>query len=76
MPRQALLVELFHKRVRIEFLDIPYPRLFPQSLEEHHGTNHGRYTGGIAYALHAGFLVGFLVATVVVYILGPLFAIL
>ena len=76
MPRQAVFVELFHERVRIEFLDIPYPRLFPPSLEEHHGTNLGGHTGGLAYALHAGFLVGLLVAAVVIYIVGTLFAIL
>ncbi len=76
MPRQALFVELFHERVRIEFFNIPYTRFFPQSLEEHHGTNHGGHTGGIAYALHTGFLVGLLVATVVIYIVGTLFAIL
>ena len=53
-----------------------YLYITPQSLEEHHGTNHGGHTGGIAYALHTGFLVGLLVATVVIYIVGTLFAIL
>ena len=47
---------------------------FFHNRQEHHGTNHGGHTGGIAYALHAGFLVGLLV-TVVIYIVGTLFAI-
>ncbi len=73
MPRQALFVELFHERVRIEFFNIPYTRFFPQSLEEHHGTNHGGHRWLMP---HTGFLVGLLVATVVIYIVGTLFAIL
>ena len=75
MPRQPLLVELLHEGIGIELLDIVYTRLFPDAFEEHHGTYHGRYTGGVAYALHAGLFVGGTVRTVVVDIIGKLLAV-
>ena len=58
MPRQTLLVKLLHERIGIELLDVPNARLAPQTLEEHHGTDHCRDTSGVAYALHTGLLVG------------------
>ena len=76
MPRQTLLVELFHEWIWIELLNVPYTRLAPQALEEHHCTNHGRNTSGVAYALHTSLLVGSLVRAVVVYIVCLLLAVL
>ena len=76
MPRQTLLVELLHERIGIELLDVPNARLAPQTLEEHHGTDHCRDTSGVAYALHTGLLVGSLVRTVVVNVVGLLLAVL
>ena len=48
----------------------------PDALEEHHGTDHGWHTCGIAYALHAGLVVCFLMLAVVVNIIGVLLAVL
>ena len=62
MPRQTLLVQLFHEGVGIEFLDIVNAWLLPQALAEHHGTNHSWHTRGIAYALHARLFIGCTVA--------------
>ena len=76
VPRQTLLVELLHERIGIELLDVPNARLAPQTLEEHHGTDHCRNAGGIAYALHTGLLVGSLVRTVVVNVVGLLLTVL
>ena len=74
MPGQPLLVELFHEWIRVEVLDIPYARLAPDTLEEHHGAYHGGHTGGIAYALHACLLISLLVLAVVVDIVGVFLA--
>ena len=76
MPRQSLLVKLFHERIGIEFLHVPYARFLPQAFEEHHGANHGGNAGCVAHALHACFLVSFLVAAIVVYIIGVFLAVL
>ena len=38
MPRQSLLIELFHERIRIKFFYIVYTRTLPFAFEEHHGT--------------------------------------
>ena len=75
VPRQTLLVELFHEWIGVEVFHIPNSGFTPKSLEEHHRANHGWYTGGIAYALHTCLLVSFLVLAVVIYIIGVLFAI-
>ena len=61
MPRQTLLVELFHEGIGVKLFYVPHTGPAPQTLEEHHGTNHGRHTGGVAHALHACLLVGSLV---------------
>ena len=76
MPRQTLLVELLHEWVWVEFLYVPYARLLPDALQEHHRTDHGWHTGGIAYALHTGLVVSLLVLAVVIYVVGALLAIL
>ena len=76
MPRQTLLVELLHERIRIELLYVPNARLAPQTLEEHHSADHSRNTRCVAYALHAGLLVGSLVRAVVVDVVGLLLAVL
>ena len=76
MPRQALLVELLHEWIGVELLDVVNAWGVPQTLAEHHSTNHGRYTSGVAYPLHASLLVGCAMAAVVVYIVGVLLAIL
>ena len=76
MPWQSLLVELLHEWIWVELLYVPNAWLLPDALEEHHGTNHGWYTGGVAYALHTGFVVSFLLLAVVVYVVGALLPIL
>lgn len=75
MPRQSLLVELFHERIRIKLLYVPYARLAPQTFEEHHCTNHGGHTCCVAYALHASLLVSLLMRAVVINIICALLAV-
>ena len=75
MPRQSLLIELFHERIRIKFFYIVYTRTLPFAFEEHHGTDHSRNTGGVADSLHTCFLVSFLMAAVVVDIVSTFFSV-
>ena len=75
VPRQPLLVQLFHEWIGIELLDVVDARFLPQTLTEHHGTNHGGNTRGVGYALHARLLVGSTVRAVVIDIIGVLLAI-
>jgi len=72
MPWQSLFVQLFHKRIGIKFLDIMYSRLAPQPFEEHHSTDHSRYTGSITYSLRTCFFISGFMATIVVYVIGSL----
>ena len=74
VPGQTLLVELLHEGIGIELLDVVHARFVPQSLEEHQGTYHGWHARGVAYALHARLIVGCLMRTVVIYIVGVLLA--
>ncbi len=76
MPGQTLHRKLLHERVRIELLYVPYARLFPFAGQEHHGAYHCGHTGSVAHGLHAGFAVGFLVAAVVVDVVGEMLAVL
>ena len=76
MPWQSLLVQLLHEWIWVELLYVPYAWFLPDALEEHHGTNHGWHTGGVAYALHTGFVVSLLVLAVVINVVGALLAIL
>ena len=75
VPRQTLLVQLLHEGIGIELLDIVNARFLPKSLAEHHGTNHGWNASGVADALHARLLVSGTMATVVIYIIGMLLAV-
>ena len=75
MPRETLFVELLHERIGVELLDIEDARLAPESLAEHHRTNHCRNTSGIAYTLHTRFHIGILVLAVIIYIIGVLLAV-
>src|SRR5574344_996358 len=70
MPRQAMLVELFHEWIRIKLFYIPNTRLLPETFEEHHRTNHSRYTCGITYTLHACFEVCLMMAAIIVDIIS------
>ena len=76
VPGQSLLVELLHEWIWIEFLYVVYAWLLPQALAEHHGTNHGWYTCGVASALHTSFLKGCTMAAVVVYVVSVLLAVI
>ena len=76
MPWQSLLVQLLHEWIWVELLYVPDAWLLPDALEEHHGTNHGWYTCGVADTLHTGFVVSFLVLAVVINVVGALLAIL
>ncbi len=75
MPRQALDVELFHERIRVEVLDIPHSGLAPQTFEEHHRAYHGRHTRGVAHALHTRLVVSVLMLAVVIYVVSLLLAV-
>ena len=72
VPWQSLLVQLLHEWIWVELLYVPYAWLLPDALEEHHGTNHGWHTGGVAYALHTGFVVSLLVLAVVINVVGEI----
>ena len=76
MPGQSLLVKLFHERIGIELLYVPYTRSLPQTFEEHHGANHGRNTGGVSNSLGANFFVAFFMVTDVVEVVGFVLAVL
>ena len=76
MPWQSLLVQLLHEWIWVELLYIPDAWFLPDALQEHHRTNHGWHTSGVAYALHAGFVVSLLVLAVVIYVVGTFLAIL
>ena len=76
MPRQSLFVQLFHEGIGVEFFYIPYTRAFPQTFKEHHGSNHGRYACCVAYPLHTSFLVGCLMAAVIIYVICTLLTVL
>ena len=52
VPGQPLLIELVHEGIGVELFDVVNAGLLPQSLAEHHGTNHGRYASGVRDALH------------------------
>ena len=75
VPRQALLVQLLHEGIGIEFLDVVNAWLLPQTLAEHHGTNHSWNTSGVAYALHSSLLICVLMLAVVVNVVCLLLAI-
>ena len=75
MPRQSLLIELFHERIRIKFFYIVYTRTLPFAFEEHHSTNHGWNSGSVAYTLRTGFFVCCFVTTIVVHVISYFFAI-
>ena len=47
MPRQTLLVQLFHEWIGVELLDIVDAWLLPQTFAEHHSTNHGGNARGV-----------------------------
>ena len=68
MPGETLERKLCHEGVRIEFLNVVHTGFFPFSCQEHLCAYHGGHSGGVAHRLHAGFLVGFLVAAIVVYV--------
>ena len=70
VPGQSLLVELLHEGIGIELLDVVNARHVPLAGEEHHGTDHGRHTRGVAYALSTGLEIGGVVAAVVVDVVG------
>ena len=69
MPGKALLVELLHERIGVEFFDVEHAGATPFAREEHHGANHGRDACGIADSLHSGFEIRVVVAAVVVYVI-------
>ena len=75
MPGQTLFVQLFHEWIGIELLYVVYTWLLPETLAEHHGTNHGWYACGITDTLHTRLLVGSTVRAVVIDIIGVLLAI-
>ena len=58
VPRQSLLVELFHEWIWIKFLNIPNAWLLPKPEHEHACTNHGWNASCVADALHASFFIG------------------
>ena len=76
VPGQTLFVQLFHERIGVEVLYVPYARFFPDALDEHHRADHSRHACGVGHALHARLLVSLLVLTVVVDVVGVLLAVL
>ena len=66
---------MLHEWIWVKLLYVPYARLLPDALQEHHRTDHGWHTGGIAYALHTGLVVSLLVLAVVISVIGALLAI-
>ena len=75
-PWQTMFVQLFHKGIGVEFLYVKHARLFPDALQVHHCPYHTGYTSGIANCLCARFLIGNLMAAVVVYVVGFFFSVL
>ena len=43
LPRQAMLVQRFHERVRVELLHVENALSFPYALQYHHCANHRRH---------------------------------
>lgn len=76
MPGQSLLVQFLHEGIGIKFFDVPYAGLLPQAEHEQAGTDAGGDTGRIAYALHAGLLVGGTVRAVVVDVIRMFLSVL
>ena len=66
-PRKSLFVMLFHEWIGIKLFNVVYTRFAPFTCEKHHGANHGGHSGGVAYSLCAGFLVGGFMTAIVVY---------
>src|SRR3712207_8070297 len=52
VPRQSLLVQLLHERIRIELFNVPNAGLTPQTFAEHHRSNHSRYAGSVRSEEH------------------------
>src|SRR3712207_9179884 len=75
VPRQSLLVQLLHERIRIELFNVPNAGLTPQTFAEHHRSNHSRYAGSVAHSLHACLFKSVLMLAVVIYIIGVFLAI-
>ena len=69
LPGKALLIELFHEGIGVEFLNVMHAGLVPKALEEHHGAYHGRHTRRVADALHACLFVSGLMRAVIIYII-------
>ena len=58
VPGESFLIKQSHEGVGVEFFHVPNTGLLPYTFKQQHRTNHGGYSGGIAYSLHAGFLEG------------------
>ena len=68
--------QFFKERVGVELLDVIDAGSSPFSGQEHHGSGHGRNTGGVAYTLRPGFFVGMGVVAVVPDVVGLWFTVL
>ena len=65
-PRQAVLVEHIHVRIRIELVGREYARLLPDAVDNERCTDHCRYARRVADSLAAEFLVALLMVADVI----------
>ena len=76
LPGQSPLIQGIHIGIRVKLLYGKDTRFVPLASEQHHSTNHGRDTGGVADGLTAYLTVALLMVTDIVDIGGFLFAVL
>lgn len=70
LPRQALLVEHVHERIRVQLFSVPNTWLIPDTLQYHGSANHSWNAGGVGDRLRTNFRVTLFVITDVVNVVG------
>jgi hypothetical protein len=55
VPGQSMAIQIFHKRIGIVLLHVPYARPAPETLQHHLRSDHGRNTRGIRDGLGTDF---------------------
>src|SRR5690606_17929792 len=66
LPGQTIDIQIFHEGIRIKLFHVPDAWLLPFSFQDHLGSDHSRYTGGVGNCLRFNLFVTGLVITHVV----------
>ena len=76
VPRKAVFADFCEERIRVEFFHVEHACALPLAGEDHLGTEHAGYAGGVGDGLRAHFLETFGMVAVVPNVLGAFLAVL